>query len=308
MKALNENMLRVACCATTLLFAGCDGAGDARSRDRVATNNQPKDKNLVVTILGCSDRTRLVREIASEHNVKPTRSGDVLSVCVANGENTIQFSTAVSDNAIEHGRLAAETDVALLVVDMAEGPIPIYREHALLLRSTDVPHIKLVFANYVWNPDAELRDLIELEIRELLDHYDVPDHDAIALYGPPPTPSGAPNAALGLKVVEAVAGLEPRRRRRPEGFESAEARASVYVLAPQEQFAPQPLSALTSGKFDVLLGTETVSVDVEVAEEVASGTNGTVALDLPHPMRLGKGERLVLFRDDRIVATGFVIE
>jgi elongation factor Tu len=72
---------------------------------------------------------------------------------------------------------AAQMDGAVLVVSAADGPMPQTREHILLARQVGVPHI-VVFLNKVdMVDDAELLDLVELEVRELLTKYEFPGDD-----------------------------------------------------------------------------------------------------------------------------------
>jgi elongation factor Tu len=69
---------------------------------------------------------------------------------------------------------AAQMDGAILVVSAADGPMPQTREHVLLARQVNVPHI-VVFLNKVdMVDDPELLELVELEVRELLSNYDFP--------------------------------------------------------------------------------------------------------------------------------------
>jgi elongation factor Tu len=72
---------------------------------------------------------------------------------------------------------AAQMDGAILVVSAADGPMPQTREHVLLARQVNVPHI-VVFLNKVDQvDDPELLELVELEVRELLSNYDFPGDD-----------------------------------------------------------------------------------------------------------------------------------
>ena len=67
---------------------------------------------------------------------------------------------------------AAQMDGAILVVSATDGPMPQTREHILLARQVGVPQI-VVFMNKVdLVDDAEILELVELEIRELLSKYD----------------------------------------------------------------------------------------------------------------------------------------
>ena len=72
---------------------------------------------------------------------------------------------------------AAQMDGAVLVVSAADGPMPQTREHVLLARQVNVPHM-VVFLNKVDQvDDEELLELVELEVRELLSSYEFPGDD-----------------------------------------------------------------------------------------------------------------------------------
>ncbi len=78
---------------------------------------------------------------------------------------------------------AAQMDGAILVVSAADGPMPQTREHILLARQVGVPYI-VVFLNKVdMVDDPELLELVELEVRELLDKYDFPGDDTPIIKG-----------------------------------------------------------------------------------------------------------------------------
>ena len=78
---------------------------------------------------------------------------------------------------------AAQMDGAILVVSAADGPMPQTREHILLSRQVGVPYI-VVFMNKTDQvDDEELLDLVEMEIRELLDEYEFPGDDTPIIRG-----------------------------------------------------------------------------------------------------------------------------
>ena len=78
---------------------------------------------------------------------------------------------------------AAQMDGAILVVSAADGPMPQTREHILLARQVGVPYI-IVFMNKVDQvDDAELLELVEMEIRELLSEYEFPGDDIPVIKG-----------------------------------------------------------------------------------------------------------------------------
>ena len=78
---------------------------------------------------------------------------------------------------------AAQMDGAILVVAASDGPMPQTREHILLARQVGVPYI-VVFMNKVdLVDDEELLDLVEMEVRELLDEYEFPGDDVPIIKG-----------------------------------------------------------------------------------------------------------------------------
>ena len=78
---------------------------------------------------------------------------------------------------------AAQMDGAILVVSASDGPMPQTREHILLARQVGVPYI-VVFLNKVDTvDDPELLDLVEMEVRDLLNQYDFPGDDTPVIRG-----------------------------------------------------------------------------------------------------------------------------
>lgn len=78
---------------------------------------------------------------------------------------------------------AAQMDGAILVVAASDGPMPQTKEHVLLARQVNVPHI-VVFLNKVdLLDDEELLELVEMEVQELLNEYDFPGDDTPIIRG-----------------------------------------------------------------------------------------------------------------------------
>ncbi len=78
---------------------------------------------------------------------------------------------------------AAQMDGAILVVSAADGPMPQTREHILLARQVGVPYIVVYLNKADMVDDAELLELVELEVRELLSKYDFPGDDTPIIVG-----------------------------------------------------------------------------------------------------------------------------
>jgi elongation factor Tu len=116
---------------------------------------------------------------------------------------------------------AAQMDGAILVVSAADGPMPQTREHILLSRQVGVPYI-LVYMNKADQvDDAELLELVEMEIRELLDSYDFPGDDTPIVTGSALKALEGDTSDIGvpsiIKLVEEMDKYIPEPERAVDG-------------------------------------------------------------------------------------------
>ena len=99
---------------------------------------------------------------------------------------------------------AAQMDGAILVVSAADGPMPQTREHVLLAKQVNVPHI-VVFLNKVdMVDDEELIELVEMEVRELLDSYGFPGDDTPIIKGSALKALEGDTSPIGAPAIEAL--------------------------------------------------------------------------------------------------------
>jgi elongation factor Tu len=116
---------------------------------------------------------------------------------------------------------AAQMDGAILVVSAADGPMPQTREHILLARQVGVPYI-IVFMNKCdMVDDAELLELVEMEVRELLSKYEFPGDDIPIIKGSALKALEGDSGELGeqaiLKLAEALDTYIPEPQRAIDG-------------------------------------------------------------------------------------------
>ena len=114
---------------------------------------------------------------------------------------------------------AAQMDGAILVVSAADGPMPQTREHILLARQVGVPYIIVYLNKADMVDDAELLELVEMEVRELLAKYDFPGDDTPVVTG------------SALKALEGDKG--------EHGEESI-----LKLAAALDEYIPEPTRAL----------------------------------------------------------------
>ena len=112
---------------------------------------------------------------------------------------------------------AAQMDGAILVVSAADGPMPQTREHILLARQVGVPALVVYMNKVDMVDDAELLELVELEVRELLSNYDFPGDDIPITQGSALCALEGRNPEIGhdsvLKLMDTVDAYIPQPER-----------------------------------------------------------------------------------------------
>jgi len=132
--------------------------GEARAFDQI--DNAPEEKNRGITI-------------ATSHVEYGSESRHYAHVdCPGHADYVKNMITG-----------AAQMDGAILVVSAADGPMPQTREHILLSRQVGVPHIVVFLNKADMVDDEELLELVEMEVRELLNEYDFPGDDTPIVTG-----------------------------------------------------------------------------------------------------------------------------
>ncbi len=112
---------------------------------------------------------------------------------------------------------AAQMDGAILVVSAADGPMPQTREHILLARQVGVPYIVVYMNKADMVDDAELLELVEMEVRDLLSSYDFPGDDTPIVIGSALKALEGDTSDIGIpsvvKLVDAMDSYFPEPKR-----------------------------------------------------------------------------------------------
>src|ERR1700710_2913996 len=116
---------------------------------------------------------------------------------------------------------AAQMDGAILVCSAADGPMPQTREHILLARQVGVPYIIVYLKKCDMVDDAELLELVEMEVRELLDKYEFPGDDTPIIHGSAKLALEGDTGELGaqgvMKLADALDTYIPTPERAVDG-------------------------------------------------------------------------------------------
>ena len=151
---------------------------------------------------------------------------------------------------------AAQMDGAILVVAATDGPMPQTREHILLSRQVGVPYI-IVFLNKCdMVDDEELLDLVEMEVRELLDEYEFPGDDTPIIRGSALMALEDPNGEWAdaiIELMEAVDNYIPEPERDTE---------KPFLMPVEDVFSITGRGTVATGRVE--RGTLKVGEEVEI--------------------------------------------
>jgi elongation factor Tu len=152
---------------------------------------------------------------------------------------------------------AAQMDGAILVCSAADGPMPQTREHILLARQVGVPYI-IVFLNKCdMVDDAELLELVEMEVRELLSKYDFPGDDTPIIHGSAKLALEGDEGPLGsqaiMKLAEALDTYIPTPERAIDG---------AFLMPVEDVFSISGRGTVVTGRIE--RGIVKVGEEIEV--------------------------------------------
>src|SRR5256885_179930 len=183
---------------------------------------------------------------------------------------------------------AAQMDGAILVVSAADGPMPQTREHILLARQVGVPAV-VVFLNKVdLVDDKELLDLVEMEIRDLLNKYQFPGDTTPIIRGSATAalegkPEGEKAIQELMDAIDAHIPLPPREIDKP------------FLMCIEDVFNIEGRGTVVTGR-------------VERGELVMPGDKVGVDSEMIAPLAMEKGERFAIREGGRTIGAGRVSE
>jgi elongation factor Tu len=160
---------------------------------------------------------------------------------------------------------AAQMDGAILVCSAADGPMPQTREHILLARQVGVPHI-IVFLNKCdMVDDAELLELVEMEVRELLTKYDFPGDDTPIIHGSAKLALEGDKGDLGekaiMKLADAMDSYFPTPQRAVDG---------AFLMPVEDVFSISGRGTVVTGRVErgiVKVGEEIEIVGIKATQK-----------------------------------------
>ena len=280
-----------------------------RDRRRPAPNLAPRATTYDVALLGDATRIDLLRALAATHQSTSRSSGNRLEVAIRDGGSLFRLLATADDGVAAQAGLAWEADLVLLAIDATFGPLPVHREHLLVATHMDVPSVGIGFTNTGLANDGESLDLAEAAAREWLSPYGLPD-DAPCVFDHPDaaTKRGRTAAKGPTQIVKALGEFVRKRGPLERVRERRRVRARVYSLAVEEVAAPDVAGSVTNGPITVVVAGEAFRGEISGTHDIAPGATGEIDVAFAGPVRMGEGQRFLLLRGERVVATGTMLE
>jgi elongation factor Tu len=151
---------------------------------------------------------------------------------------------------------AAQMDGAILVVAATDGPMPQTREHIVLSRQVGVPYIVVFLNKCDAVDDEELLELVEMEVRELLDQYEFPGDDTPVIRGSALEALNNPEGPWGDKIIELFEQVDTYI---PEPKRDVD---KPFMMAVEDVFSITGRGTVATGRVD--RGVLKVSDEVEI--------------------------------------------
>lgn len=152
---------------------------------------------------------------------------------------------------------AAQMDGAILVCSAADGPMPQTREHILLSRQVGVPHMVVFLNKADMVDDAELLELVEMEVRELLSKYDFPGDDIPIITGSALKALQGDQSEMGepaiLRLAEALDSYIPEPQRAIDG---------AFLMPVEDVFSISGRGTVVTGRIE--RGVVKINEEIEI--------------------------------------------
>lgn len=223
----------------------------------------------------------------------------ILSDCIAQnicpaGSESMFLLPPPQATAAQTADTAQQAALGVLVVDPAIGPLPVTREHIVVARQARVPKLAVLFTQSDALDDKDLLELETMEMRNLLDTYEMDGEHARIYVG---------DQGLQQLLADAAA-LAPRPQPSAPLADSRSLHGYIYNLSRVE--GGHALSAGDS--MDIWIGGQTVRCRLVSPQSVADGETPEVRLETEKPLVATEGQRFLLQQNGRLIAAGVIAD
>lgn len=266
---------------------------------------------LEVAFIGDKSKRAALQQVAQEMKAPVLQSGGVLRVTSPNRTTTYSV-TESNDNPFLIANQLLTADLALLVVDSTQGPLPSVREQLIIARQTRIPRIAIYFSNTrtllkAAPKDApELLELEEMEMRELMNKYEMGGERAVVLFDGDVSKLSKLSYTKGTTDLQRYLGsISIKRPAQPSLRPVSEFNCYYYLLSNPEANG-RGVTLTDRTHIDVWIEGNSSGGTVRTSSSHRPGDNGEVVLQLSSPLRAIEGARVLLVNNGVTVGVGVV--
>lgn len=273
-------------------LAGCDATIPTQTADAPTPAASASSRTaLAVTLLGDDLRVQIAAGLRSNGLAKvnaPPKSSDAATIASA----------------------AYKSDFVILVTDATQGPLPIHREHAMILRQLGIKRIGLLFANTEqlsgMSDAVELLELEELELREILNVYDLPG-DTVTCFHDTKLPGNEPAPQLILGISETAEWLIRQKARAhpsPPIVTVDICESEIYLMTQEESGHSKSLA--NGDSVGIFINGSLHDCTITSAARLPLGSSSVAGLRYAEPAACVIGDRFLVIVDGHAVGAGVV--
>lgn len=273
-------------------IGGCGNAPASPSADAPAQPNpaleQPK---LSVALLGDHIRQSVAEQLTTD---------DLLEVVALPKDAD---AAAIADAAFK-------ADFVFLVTDATQGPLPVHREHSMILRQLGITSVGLMFANTKQlagiSDVAELLELEELELREVLNAYDLPGDDVTCFHDTKlPAINDARQLILGISATRTrLKRQTPRSRSSPLSTAVDAVKSKVYLMSEKESEHSKTIA--NGDSVHVFINGNVRAATVGSESQLNLGSSSSAALHFAGGVACAIDDRFIVIIGGHAVGAGVV--
>lgn len=283
-------MLYLVLATLLIAFVGCDNTAPPEMDDASIHKVEAQPK-LTVALFGDNVRVAVAKELMSDeslHIVAPSKDSPSSDIA----------------------KVAYGSDIVFLVTDATQGPLPVHREHVLMLRQLGFNSIALFFANTKelagMADSVELLELEELEVREILNLYGLPG-DTAPCFHDTKLPGTRPGPSLALGIPSTLDWLKqqtPNAKPSVPKSSSKTIDSEVYLMAQLESAHSRTFSS--GDRIRIFINGQLYDGTVAAGAQLSIGSSSSAPLHFENPVPAKPGDRFIVFHKQHVIGAGAV--
>jgi translation elongation factor EF-Tu-like GTPase len=265
-----------------------------------------------IALIGDASKREAFQALARKTGSATSSSLGIMRA-TAKGENVVFTVTEKSEDPFTIANQLLTADMALLVVDSTQGPLPVTREQLIVARQARIPYLAVYFSrtgilqSAAPKDAAELLELEQREMRELLGLYEMKETATMLFDGNVSRISNSRNAKGTPDLLRHLRTVTVRRPQLPKPEQVSEFLCYCYLLTNPEANG-HGVTLADGDSVEVWLEGMSAAGTVRTNDTLEAGDNGEFVLTLASPLPAREASRAILARNGTVVGVGVVKE